>query len=275
MSNVLKAACIQVNGRPALEENLELVGGMIREAAGQGARLIVTPENTCHMHYPLAARLKTSRRQEEHPALPFYADMARELGVWILIGSLLIKVSEDKVANRSFLFSDTGEIISTYDKIHLFDVDLPNGERYRESEIIKPGDQAVVADTPWGKLGMSICYDVRFPHLYRDLAKVGAVIMAVPAAFSMPTGEAHWKTLVRARAIETGSFVLAPGQAGEHEGGRSSWGHSLIVGPWGEVLAEGREGSEILLSDLDLDEVAKARQAIPALAHDMKYTVRT
>ena len=182
-----------------------------------------------------------------------------------------IKLGDNRIANRSFLFSDTGEIVARYDKIHLFDVDLPTGESHRESDLVRPGEEAVVAETPWAIIGLSICYDLRFAYLYRDLAKAGASILTVPAAFTVPTGKAHWETLLRARAIETGSFVLAPAQCGEHEGGRQTYGHSLIIGPWGEVLADAGEDTGFIIAELDLSAVEKAREAIPALKHDRAY----
>ena len=219
------------------------------------------------MRFPQEAKLQSCFSADTHPAIPYYAELAKELEIWLLIGSMAIKVG-DKMANRSFLFSDKGDVVATYDKIHLFDVDLPTGESHRESDHVQAGTKAVTADTPWGKIGMSICYDVRFAYLYRKLAHMGASIMTVPAAFTVPTGQAHWKTLLRARAIETGAFVLAPGQCGEHEGGRKTYGHSLIIDPWGDVLAEADDKPCIITAELDLSVVAKTRNAIPALKHD-------
>lgn len=273
MSNRLKVACIQLNARPDIQDNLKVTEGLIREAAGQGARFIATPENTCFMTYPMTARLAAAQEQDGHETLLALQKLAAELGVWILIGSLGIKLEKRKLANRSVLINDKGEITATYDKIHLFDVDLPNGERYRESAIIVPGEKAVVADLPGTKVGMSICYDIRFPHLYRVLSKAGAGIITVPAAFSMPTGEAHWETLLRARAIENGAFVLAPAQSGMHEGDRSSWGRSRIIGPWGEILAAMETEVGMITADLNLEDIEKARAAIPALTHDRDFQI--
>ncbi len=270
--SVLKAACVQMCSGPEIIANLETAEEMIREAAGRGARFVATPENTCQMRMPPELKLETALPQDEHPGIDQFAKLADELGIWLLVGSMSIKIAEDKLANRSFLFSDSGALVATYNKIHMFDVDLAAGERYREGDLVAPGEKAVVGKAPWGGIGMSICYDLRFAYLYRDLAKAGANILTVPAAFTVPTGKAHWETLLRARAIETGSFVLAPAQTGEHENGRSTWGHSLIISPWGEVLAEMEDEVGIISADLDLDEVAKARNAIPALQHDREYS---
>jgi predicted amidohydrolase len=195
--------------------------------------------------------------------------------VWLLIGSAVVKSGhsgDDRSANRSLLIDANGGIVARYDKLHVFDVDLANGERYRESATIRPGDGATVADTPWGRLGMSVCYDVRFPHLYRQLAKAGAAMISIPAAFTVPTGEAHWETLLRARAIETGAFVLAPAQGGTHEDGRRTWGHSTVVGPWGEIVARlDHDEPAVLRATLDLSAVERARTSVPALLHDREF----
>lgn len=271
MPDHLKVACLQLNAGPDIAENLKVTESLIREVAADGAQFIATPENTCFMAFPLTKRLAAAPEQEGHPTLQGIQKLAAELGVWVLIGSLGIKLEKRKLANRSFLINDKGEITATYDKIHLFDVDLPNGERYRESAVIQPGNKAVVADIPGTKLGMSICYDIRFPHLYRTLSKAGAGILSVPAAFSVPTGEAHWETLLRARAIENGCFVMAPAQSGEHEGGRSTWGRSRIIGPWGEILAAIDTEIGIITADLNLEDIDKVRTAIPALQHDRDF----
>lgn len=271
---ILKVACIQMTSGPVIEENLKFAAGYIREAANEGAQLIATPENTCWMRFPPEEKVKHTPYQEDHPGVQFFPDLARELRVWILVGSMAVKGRDGKLHNRSFLFSDTGKLVAFYDKIHLFDAVLSSGEVYAESNNVMAGDTAVVAQTPWGGLGMTICYDLRFSHLYRDLAKAGASILAVPAAFTVPTGQAHWETLLRARAIETGCFVIAPAQTGEHDGGRRTWGHSLIISPWGKVLARTGEEQGYILADLDLSEVEKARQKIPALTHDRSYKIQ-
>lgn len=268
----VNVACIQLNSRPDIDENLKQAGKFIREAAKDGAEFIATPENTDFMRETAKSTLAMALPAEEHPGIPFFAYLARELKVWLLIGSMKIKVSDTKVVNRSFLFTDTGQLKATYDKIHLFDVTLPNGEDYRESATTDAGAKAVVSGTPWRKLGMSVCYDVRFPHLYRTMAQKGAEMMSIPAAFTATTGEAHWEVLLRTRAIETGSFVIAPAQCGEHEGGRKTYGHSMIVGPWGQVLAEKTEDTPgFIKRKIDFLDVTKARVAIPSLLHDRAY----
>jgi len=207
-------------------------------------------------------------------------DLARETGAWILVGSLVIDPAgesgaadgENRLANRSFLLDANGGIVAKYDKIHLFDIDLPNGESIRESNAYRPGHQTVIAETPWGRLGMTVCYDVRFPQLYRLLAQAGADFLSVPSVFTVPTGRAHWEVLLRSRAIENGAFVFAPAQTGEHTAGRKSYGHSLIVDPWGEVMAEGGEGVGIVTAKIDPARIAKVRGGLPSLRHDRNFT---
>ena len=271
---MFKAACIQLNNKDDLDENLAAAEGFVRAAVREGASLILTPENSCRMCHPVTKKLANAELEEESLALKFYKSLAKELGVEIIIGSLSIKLEKRKLANRSYVIGTDGEIISSYDKIHLFDVDLPNGERYRESAVIQPGDKAVVAQASAAQIGLSICYDVRFSHLYRDMAKSGAQILSIPAAFSMPTGEAHWETLLRARAIETGSFVLAAGQEGVHDGGRECWGHSRIIGPWGDIRAGIDTGQGYIIAEIDLEDVTAARASIPALEHDRDYQLQ-
>lgn len=271
------AACVQMTSGADIRENLNRAGDLIRQAAGQGAEFIATPENSCHMQASADLRLEHSPLADEHPGPDYFAGLAAELGVWLLAGSIGIRLpgagpeGGDMLANRSFLFDDQGRKVAAYDKIHLFDVALAGGESYRESRTTKPGDQAVVAPTPWGLMGMSICYDVRFAHLYRALAQAGAQFMTVPAAFTVATGQAHWQTLLQARAIETGSFMIAPAQTGTHPGGRKTWGHSLIVGPWGDILADAGAEEGIITARLNLDESAKARASIPSLQHDRLF----
>ena len=226
-----------------------------------------------------AARDAVLETEDRDAVVGGLRNLARELGVWLLIGSVIVKSGrsgDERAANRSLLIDDHGRVVATYDKLHVYDVDLPTGERWRESASIRPGDGAVVAQTPWGGLGLTICYDVRFPQLHRALAKAGAAMIAVPAAFTVPTGEAHWETLLRARAIETGCFVLAPAQAGAHEDGRRTWGRSTVVAPWGEVLAK-LDGDEpgVLFATLDLDAVMRARTAVPQLSHDREFALPT
>ena len=248
---------------------------LIREAAAGGAKLILTPEGTNFLIQDRERRAAALETQDRDEAVLKLRDLARDLGVWLLIGSAIVRSGhegDDRAANRSLLIDDGGEVVATYDKLHVFDVDLPTGERWRESASVRPGEDAVVADTPWGRLGLSICYDIRFPQLYRALAKAGAAMIAVPAAFTVPTGEAHWETLLRARAIETGSYVLAPAQAGTHEDGRRTWGRSTVVAPWGEVIAKlDHDEPGVLFATLDLDAVARARAAVPQMSHDREF----
>ena len=268
----VKFACVQMTAGPEVGPNLVAAATLIREAAADGAKFIATPENTSIIEPNRDLALEKSFTQDAHPGLPHFSALAEELRVWLLIGSMPIRVEPERLANRSFLIDDQGRLVAHYDKIHLFDVDLPNGEKYRESERIRPGAQAVVTPTPWGPLGMTVCYDLRFPHLYRDLAKAGATMISIPAAFTVPTGKAHWHVLLRARAIETGAFVFAPAQCGEHAGGRRTYGHSLIVAPWGEILAEaGDDAPGIIMADIDFTAVEQARGQVPSLKHDRDY----
>ena len=273
MSAVVKAACVQVNAGTELQPNLDAAGDLVRRARDAGAEFITLPEN---VGWIVQGRAKTMARvkvEAEHPGIPFFADLARETGAWILAGTLGVLQDDQRVANRSYLFNPQGLAVSHYDKIHMFDVDLKDGESYRESATFRPGERAVVAATPWGGVGMTICYDVRFPYLHRALAKAGASIITAPAAFTVPTGRAHWHTLLRARAIETGCFVVAPAQTGTHDEGRQTYGHSLIIAPWGEVLADAGEGVGFITADLDMARVEEARRMVPALGHDRGFTV--
>jgi predicted amidohydrolase len=265
------AACVQLNVGTEIEPNLERAGALIRRARHAGADLIATPENTDFIVRGRDAILARAVPESQHPGLPYFAELARETGATLLIGSLGIGLPGGKVANRSYLFGPSGEILARYDKIHMFDVDLAGGERYRESAIFDPGDEAVVAPLPCGgTLGLTVCYDLRFPYLYRTLAQAGADILSVPSAFTRNTGMAHWHVLMRARAIETGSFVIAPAQTGAHDKGRLTYGHSLIVAPWGEVLADAGEDVGFVTAEIDLARVEEARSAVPALRHDRR-----
>jgi deaminated glutathione amidase len=273
------AACIQFTAGSEPQANLATVTRLIREARAAGADLIATPEVT---NFVAAGRRRheLARSEAEDPVLAGLRALAHETGAWLLIGSLAIDISrepgaaagERRLANRSFLVDAEGAIVARYDKIHMFDVDLAGGESYRESNAYRPGDRAVLARTPWGVLGMTVCYDLRFPHLYRALAQEGADFLAIPSVFTVPTGRAHWHVLMRARAIETGCFVLAPAQWGEHDGGRRSYGHSLIVDPWGEVLADGGEGVGVVAAPIDPGRIAEVRRMVPSLGHDRPFT---
>ena len=271
MTAPVKIACVQMTAGPEIGPNLEAASTLIRAAAKAGAQFVLTPENTSIIEPDRKRALEKSLAEDRHPGPSQMTALARELGIWLLVGSMAIRVEAERLANRSYLIDDQGRIVARYDKIHMFDVDLPNGERYRESERIRPGAQAVLAETPWGPLGMTVCYDVRFPHLYRKLAQAGATMLAVPAAFTVPTGKAHWQVLLRARAVENGAYLFAPAQCGEHAGGRRTYGHSLIVSPWGEILAEAGEEPGTIAAEIDLSKVAEARAMIPSLRHDRDY----
>jgi predicted amidohydrolase len=269
----MKIALIQTRTPSTPEAALAHVLPMVREAAGFGARFIATPEGTNVLQKDRERLLPMLRPLDEDVVVTGLREAARDLGAWILIGSALVKREDGKAANRSVLVSPKGAVTATYDKLHMFDVDLPTGESSRESATYEPGERAVTARADELKLGLSVCYDLRFPALYRALALAGAEVMTIPSAFTRPTGAAHWEVLMRARAIETGSFVLAPAQGGRHEDGRGTWGHSIAVAPWGEVLA-GFDHDEpgVLVADLDLAAAARARAAIPALVNARTFS---
>ena len=276
----MRVACVQMCSGTSRAENFAACEILIRDAAAKGASLVATPEMTSL----LQKRPRLLMAELPDPDQPLreidqFSALAKELQITLLIGSMAVALAKEpgarRAANRSFLFSPDGRLISTYDKIHMFDVDLPDGESWKESAIYQPGEALVVADIGAAKLGLSICYDLRFPQLYRRLAQAGADILMVPAAFTKPTGAAHWEVLLRARAIETGSFVIAPAQGGQHEDGRETFGRSMIINPWGEVLsaADGDE-PEVIVADLDLDLVAKTRVQIPSLALETSPSLR-
>jgi len=253
--------------------NCAAVLGYVNEAADGGAQFVLTPEVSNIISGSLAHQEKVLRGQEDDPTLKALCALAKTREIFLLIGSLALKSGGDRFLSRSFLISPNGEIIAHYDKIHMFDVALGNGECYRESAQFQPGNRAVLADTEIGKIGLTICYDLRFPHLHRVLAQAGAEILAAPAAFTVPTGKAHWHTLLKARAIETGCFVLAPAMVGQHSPKRATYGHSLVVSPWGEVLADGGAAEGVTFATLDLSLVQEARAKIPALTHDREFTL--
>jgi deaminated glutathione amidase len=273
MSKPFTVACIQMNSGREIGPNVEVASWLVREARKAGAEFILTPENTTSIEPNRETVLARAHGEDSHPAIPAFQSLAAEIGAWLLIGSLTIKLDAATCANRSFLFGPKGQIVARYDKIHMFDVDLANGERYRESATFRPGRQAVTADLPWGRLGLTVCYDLRFAYLHRALAQAGAGFISVPAAFTRPTGQAHWHVLLRARAIETGSFVFVPAQTGEHAEGRKTYGHSLIVAPWGEVLADAGEDVGFITAKIDPAKVTEARAMIPALRHDREFSL--
>lgn len=264
-------ACVQANSGREIGPNIDAVLPLIGKARERGADLVLLPENVAMIEPIQAKQQEKALPEAEHPALAAFAEAASNLGVWLLIGSLAIRRDDERVANRSLLVDAAGRVVARYDKIHLFDVDLGPAESYRESAVIAPGDRIVVAKTPWGGLGLSVCYDLRFPHLYRALAKAGADFLAIPAAFTRTTGAAHWHVLARARAIETGCYVLAPAQCGTHAEGRLTFGHSLIVDPWGVVVADAGEDVGIITAEIDAARVTEARRRVPALEHDRPF----
>ena len=273
----MKAALLQITSSDDPQANLAMLGLLIEEAVQNGAGFVLTPEVTNCVSSSRRHQLQVLQHQEDDITLAGLRAQAKRHGIWLLIGSLALKTNDadGRFANRSFLIDPEGQIKATYDKIHMFDVEVSETETYRESAGYRPGDRAVLAQTPFGAIGMAICYDVRFPHLFRDLAKAGAQILTVPSAFSPVTGAAHWETLLRARAIECGAYVLAPAQCGTHptatNAPRKTWGHSLVVDPWGNIVTQAGADPTILYIDLDLTAVAQTRKRIAALQHDRPY----
>jgi predicted amidohydrolase len=268
-----RAAVVQVNAGNDMDHNIWRALDAVRRARAGGAEIVMLPENVAMMELGRENVLAQARRAEDHPALAAFRDVARETGAWINAGTLGILLDDGRAANRAYLIAPDGSIAAHYDKIHMFDVDLSAEESYRESDTFSPGDRAVVADLPWTRLGLTVCYDVRFPYLHRALAQAGAEVISVPAAFTVPTGQAHWHVLLRARAIETGCYVLAPAQSGRHPHDRRTYGHALVVDPWGQVLADAGEADfEILHVTIDPAQVAEARRKIPALTHDRTFS---
>jgi len=278
MNQMFNVACVQTTAGPDIATNIESASTLVREGHKSGASLIVLPEVTNIIDMDRGALAEKLTLEEDDIALAAFCALAAELKIWLLIGSLGLmhetatnSEGNPKFANRSFLISDDGIVCNRYTKIHLFDVDLGVGERYQESDAYEPGNEIVLADTPWGKLGMTVCYDIRFPHLYRKLSQAGAKFLSIPAAFSRISGKAHWYVLMRARAIENGCYVFAAAQCGEHGGGRTTYGHSLIVDPWGEILADGGTETGFVIAEIDASFVDEVRQKIPSLFHDRDY----
>ncbi|HEY5210965.1 MAG TPA: carbon-nitrogen hydrolase family protein [Stellaceae bacterium] len=274
MGAAFTAACLQLTSAREVAPNIASVRDLARRARDRGADLIMTPEVTDMMEPRRDAVFDKARPEAEHAMLAACRDIARDTGAWFLLGSAIVKLSDEpRLANRSFLIAPDGGIAARYDKIHMFDVDLETGESYRESKSYRPGETAVLAELPWGRLGMTICYDLRFPDLYRALALGGASFLSIPSAFTVPTGRAHWHVLMRARAIENFCFVFAPAQSGTHESGRKTFGHSLIVAPWGEILAEAEDGPGFITASIDVAKIAEARRAVPSLSHDRLFAL--
>ncbi len=269
-----KAALVQLRSGRDQAANLAEASRLIRQAAAQGADFIVTPEVT-NVFDPDKERLKASVHPESSDlSVHGFSVLARELGVTIHVGSFALKGEDGKLVNRAILFGPDGRKIAHYDKIHLFDIDLPNGESYRESAVYTPGKDAVAVALPFAKIGLAICYDMRFPKLFNALASAGASVLVIPAAFTVPTGQAHWHVLLRARAIETGSYVLAAAQGGTHDGGQSTYGHSLIISPWGEIIAEADVDPCVIMAEIDPAKSAEARSRIPALVNARSFDLK-
>ena len=265
------AAMIQMRSGLDPAANLAAALKLIHEAKAAGADYVLTPEMTNILAAKREQLFAKIVAEEQDTTLTTLRDVARKLAIYIHIGSLAIKASPEKAANRSFLIDRRGEVVARYDKIHMFDVDLAGGESYRESDTYRPGELAMIADLPWGRLGLTVCYDLRFPALYRALAEAGASFLAIPSAFTRQTGEAHWHVLQRARAIENGCFVLAAAQGGKHENGRETYGHSLVVDPWGRILAEGGTEPGVVMAQIDPSEIVAARSRIPSLHHGRRF----
>ncbi|MFZ0197117.1 MAG: carbon-nitrogen hydrolase family protein [Pseudolabrys sp.] len=272
-AGTFKAAMIQMRSGLTPGANSDDAVRMIGEAKSAGADYVLTPEMTNILAARREQLFSVVVEEEADASLATLREVARKLGIYVHIGSLAIKISPDRAANRSFLIGPKGDILARYDKIHMFDVDLAGGESYRESRNYRPGELAVLADLPWGRLGLTVCYDLRFPALYRALAEAGATMLAIPSAFTKQTGEAHWHVLMRARAIENGSFVFAAAQGGKHENGRDTYGHSLIVDPWGSIIAEGGTQPGVIMAEINPAEVASARARIPSLQHGRRFEI--
>ncbi|WP_454918045.1 carbon-nitrogen hydrolase family protein [Xanthobacter sediminis] len=272
-AQTLRVGLVQLRTGRDPAANRDAAAALIRDAAAEGARYVQTPETTNIMELDRARLFELLVPEEQDATLAALRELARELKIHLHIGSLAIKVADAKAVNRAFLIDPEGEIAARYDKIHMFDVDIGNGESYRESNAYRAGERAVTAEVDAVRLGLSICYDLRFPALYRALAETGAKVLTVPSAFTRATGEAHWHILLRARAIENGAYVLAAAQGGKHENGRETYGHSLIVDPWGRVIAEGGSDPGVLLAEIDMKEVASARARIPSLTNGRRFEV--
>jgi predicted amidohydrolase len=271
MTATLRLACLQTSPGDDMASNLAIAVSMTRAAAGDGAQLVALPEYAVMLHASGRTMRERALDETRHPALEALAATARDTGCWILVGSLTVRTDEERIANRSYLLSADGEIVARYDKVHMFDATLPSGRVIRESSTYRPGCEAVVAATPWGAVGLSICYDLRFPQLYRALAQAGAAILFVPSAFAQSTGALHWHALLRARAIENASFVIAPATCGTHPGNHATYGHSLVVDPMGSILADGGELPTIVVADLELTAIDRARAMLPCLTQDRDF----
>ena len=275
MGDRFRLACIQVNAGNEIGSNVATALKLIERAAADGADFISLPECVALLEPDRGALRGKCLLEGDHPALAAFQHVAVERSIWLHVGSLAVLTPKGDIANRTFLIDPAGVVVARYDKIHMFDVDLADGESYRESDTYRPGTAAAVADLPWGSLGLTICYDIRFPGLYRDLAKAGADFIGVPSAFTRTTGQAHWHVLLRARAIETGCWVFAAAQCADHGAGRQTYGHSLIVNPWGEIVAEAGEEPGVIVADIDRGQVTEARRMLPVLSNARPYRPAT
>ncbi len=265
----MRAAILQMTSGIDPAANAAAIVEAVGHAAGEGAEMLFTPEMAGYLDRNRARAVETLRSEADDPVLAAVREAAARHGLWVHLGSLPLKEEggDGRWVNRSFVIDGKGQIRARYDKIHLFDVDLATGESWRESAVYRPGEKVAAVETPWGRMGLSVCYDLRFPDLYRALTNAGATMLLVPAAFTVPTGEAHWHVLLRARAIEAGCFVIAPAQTGRHEDGRETYGHSLVIDPWGEVLLDMGEEAGLALADIDLSRVEDVRGRVPAIAN--------
>ena len=275
MPDPFRVALLQMQTGNDLAANLESVRAMTREAAAGGAAFVMTPEYTLMMDGSGRVMRERALQTDGSPSLGELQALAREHSVWLLVGSLTVQTGDGRIANRSYLLSSEGSVAASYDKIHMFDVTLPDGKVIRESSAYCPGERAVLADTPWGRIGLTVCYDLRFPQLYRALAKAGALYLTIPSSFQRATGKVHWHTLLKARAIENACFVFAPAMCGEHPGNRTTYGHSLVVDPWGEVLADGGEAPGIVYAEIDPARIERVRGMLPCLEHDREFSLPT
>lgn len=269
-----RVGLVQLTSRGDVQENVAAASGFVRDAAGAGAHFVMTPEVTSLLEPDSALMFEQVTAEADDKSLQAFQRLAADLQIWLLIGSIAVRLAEGRLANRSYLINARGEIAARYDKIHMFDVDLPNGQTFRESRNYQPGAEAVIAETPWGPMGLSICYDIRFPYLYRRYAQAGALYLTAPSAFTKATGAAHWHVLLRARAIETGCYMFAPAQYGDHGKGRLTYGHSLIVDPWGRIIADGGEETGFIVADIDPAKVDEARGRIPSFNRDAEFKLK-
>ncbi len=275
-ATTLRTALIQMTSGPDIAENIETLTDFVTRAAHNGkARLVITPENTCHIRAQMSEKRQTAPKEQDHPLLAHAATLSRNLSLYLILGSVSIQGPQEKLLNRTYVFSPDGTVQATYDKIHLFDADLHSGQIFRESDVFAPGDRAVITDIDGFKIGLTICYDLRFPHLYRALAQAGAEVIIAPAAYATATGPLHWSRLIHARAIENSVYMLAPAQVGQHAGERQTYGHSMIVGPWGDTIAElNTNGPGILYTTLDHGVVAGVRNQVHSLKHDRPFQIK-